>query len=111
MPYDQKKDYEEYMSGAGDFAHARLAKKLIDQKREAKKARAMGGGAPMEDMESAAMGAGDEEASETVADEMSESPVDQDLEAASGTEMHEKMTIEVTPEEFAKLKAMRSGSM
>jgi hypothetical protein len=117
MAYDPKKDYEEYTSGAQDFAHARLAKKLVDQKRQAK----MGGGMPMgpgpEGMGDAAgadealMANGDEEASESVVDEMSESPAEQSLEAAAGTEMHEKIPMELTPEEAAQIQAMRAGKM
>lgn len=120
MPYDVKKDYEDYTSGAQDFAHARLAKKLVDRKRAEKAARA-GGGMPMgpgpngmDDAggaDGALMADGDEEASESVVDEMSESPAEQSLEAAAGTEMHEKIPMELTPEEVAQIQAMRAGKM
>ena len=89
--YDHKKDYEEYMGGAQDFAHARLAKKLMDKKRKMK------------------MMGGHSEEHESMADEMSESPAEQSMEAAAGTEKHHKISIDVTPEELAQLKAMRSG--
>lgn len=151
--YDHKKDYEEYMSGAQDFAHARLAKKLMDKKRKAKM---MGGHSeehespadeaaesPEEQAHEAEIGAekhpqvaamlmvskakpagahgkqgsmharqgmdGHDEEHETLADEMSESPAEQSMEAAAGTEKHGKISIDVTPEELAQLKAMRSA--
>jgi len=153
--YDHKKDYEEYMSGAENFAHARLAKKLMDKKRKMKM---MGGHSeehesmademsesPAEQAHEAEMGTekhpqmaamlmvskgkpsgshgkqgsmharqgmgGHDEEHESLADEMSESPAEQSMEAASGTEKHHKISIDVTPEELAQLKAMRSGKV
>lgn len=114
MGYDTGKDYEEFMGGAPEFAHAQIAKRLIDAKRKAKAMKGMGGdpmggdshmgGAPDADPM-------DEEMHETVTDELSESPAEQAHERAAGTEMHEKITMELTPEEAAKIQAMRSGHM
>lgn len=110
MAYDRNKHYEEYMGGAQDFAHARIAKNLVAKKKaalagdESGMGASAGGdaGAPMAD--AAEMG-------ESAAAEAAETPAEQSLEAAAGTEGHEKLTVEVTPEEMAALEAMRSGKM
>ncbi len=48
MPYDIGKDHEDFLHGANDFAHARMAKKLVDAKKAAKAGGDMPPEAPIE---------------------------------------------------------------
>lgn len=126
MAYDRKADYGKFMGGVEDYSNATIAKRLVDKKRKALEGggelaeAADAGGTPTPDDMGGEAPLGGEEASpdlapdamenaESPADEAMESPADQSMEAASGTEQHEKVMVEVTPEELAQLEMMRSG--
>lgn len=117
MAYDQGKHYEEYTGGAQDYAHARMAKRLVDQKM---KARQMGG-AP-EDMggepaEESPMAEASEELADAapVASEGMGEPDGDEMMSAGEPDGDEapggKITVELTPEELAHIKAMRAAKV
>ncbi len=105
MAYDMKKDYESYMGGANDFAHARMAKKLVDQKRAARDAPPPmeGGGDTGGDM--AAEEQGETTAPEAGMGDMPPSEPDGDEAMGGG----DKIPVEVTAEELAMLEKMRAA--
>lgn len=101
--YDVKADYAEYMGGANDFAHARMAKKLVDAKRAAKEQ----GGQDPHDAD--VLG----EAGETPMDDGAPA-ADAAIESEEGAPpmmdgAGEKIPVEVTPEELAMLEEMRAA--
>ncbi len=99
MAYDIGKDNEDFLHGANDFAHARMAKKLVDAKKAAK----AGGGMPPEAPVEAGEPDGDELPAEGDAPPLAEPPVE--AEPGAG----EKIPVEVTPEELAMLEQLRAS--
>ncbi len=104
MAYDMGKDHEDFLKGANDFGHARLAKGLMDKKRAAKAAGATapppGGDAPPEaPMEG------------EPSPEMAPEPGGEEMpaEGAPPPDAKGKIPIEVTPEELALLEKLRAS--
>ncbi len=97
MAYDMKQDYGEYMGEANDYAHARLAKKMIDQKRKGPAAAPAGEPDGDEDM-------APEVAEVAEAAEGDAPPADTEADPEGG-----KIPVEVTPEELAMLEEMRAA--
>ncbi len=101
MAYDMSADHAEFLGGANDFSHARLAKKLMEGKRAAKAGPPAemppeegAEGAP-EGGEGLALGGDVDEAAEAIVPE--------------GGEGGEKIPVEVTPEELAMLEQLRAS--
>ncbi len=94
MAYDMSADHADFLGGANDFSHARLAKKLMDGKRAAKAGPPAPEGAP-ESGEGLALGGDVDEAAEGIVPE--------------GGEGGDKIPVEVTPEELAMLEKLRAS--
>ncbi len=108
MAYDMGKDHEDFLKGANDFGHARLAKGLMDKKRAAKAAGAMSpppGDAPPEVPDAAGALGGEPPA------EMAPEPGGEEMpaEGAPPPDAEGKIPIEVTPEELALLEKLRAS--